>query len=132
MSNELMIYWITRLDGIVGLFITISVFALVFGIISIVDTFSHDWVEYMKKKKEKRSIMLLSVGFFFCILSVFTPNTKQAIMIYAGGKTLDYIQSDTSLQQIPSKSTELILNKLNEYLKDTKHEQVERPTYKTR
>jgi len=122
MSNELMIYWITRLDGIVGLFITISVFALVFGIISIVDTLSHDWVEYIKKKKKKRSIILFTIGFFFAIVNVFIPNTKQAIMIYAGSKTLDYIQSDTSLQQIPSKSTELILNKFNEYLKETKNE----------
>jgi hypothetical protein len=122
MSNELIIYWITRLDGIVLLFITISVFAISFGIISLVDTFSTDWVVPIEKKKKKRSIILLSIGFFFMILCVFTPNSKQAIMIYAGGKTLNYIQSDTSLQQIPAKSTELILNKLNEYLKETKNE----------
>ena len=41
------------------------------------------------------------------------------MLIIAGGKTLDYVQSDTSLQKIPYKATEIILKKMDEYVDET-------------
>lgn len=122
MSNELMIYWITRMDNISSLFLSLAIISGAGAVIMLFIANIDHYEEYREKRLYIRFRIFMVLAIFFAIVNVFIPNTKQAIMIYAGGKTLDYIQSDTSLQQIPSKSTELILNKLNEYLKETKNE----------
>jgi hypothetical protein len=46
------------------------------------------------------------------------------MLIIAGGKTLDYVQQDTSLQKIPYKASKLILKKMDEYI-----DNVDKPDY---
>jgi 6-phosphogluconolactonase/glucosamine-6-phosphate isomerase/deaminase len=75
-------------------------------------------------QKRKKFINKTWVPILLFILYTLTPNTKEAMLIIAGGKTLDYVQQDTSLQKIPYKTSELILKKMDEYINN-----VDKPDY---
>jgi hypothetical protein len=130
MNNTLFIYLATRLSGIQAISVCITVAScisllalILYRLIELDDNLIYEYrVEQTTKrielnnKKQKIAKRFLFISLFF---AVFTPDTKEAIMIYAGGKTLDYVQKDTSLQKIPYKATELIIKKMDQYLNDT-------------
>jgi len=130
MSNIALIYWLTRLSSISGLFLTlgiISTIIIVVGVtgysMAIVMPHSEDDV-VNNTQKRKKFINKTWVPILLFILYTLTPNTKEAMLIIAGGKTLDYVQQDTSLQKIPYKTSELILKKMDEYINN-----VDKPDY---
>jgi hypothetical protein len=106
------IYWITRLDGIITFLIAISVIA---GIASIF-LFIFGWPAAEDCGIEGQKLKDIRKGFKRCITTaligglatVFIPTKNDAILIYAGGKAYEYVQSDTSFQKIPYKTTEYI------------------------
>jgi hypothetical protein len=130
MDNTFFIYLATRLSGIQAISVSIAVASgiallvlMLYRLIELDDNLVYEYkVEQTTKrieinsKKQKIARRFLFISLFF---AVFTPNTKEAVMIYAGGKTLDYVQKDTSLQKIPYKATELILKKMDQYLNDS-------------
>lgn len=130
MNNTFFIYLATRLSGIQAISVSIAVASgiallvlMLYRLIELDDNLVYEYkVEQTTKrieinsKKQKIARRFLFISLFF---AVFTPNTKEAVMIYAGGKTLDYVQKDTSLQKIPYKATELILKKMDQYLNDS-------------
>jgi hypothetical protein len=130
MSNTFFIYLATRLSGVQGISVAIAVASGISLLVFILYRFiiiDGDLVyEYkveittkrieLNNKRQKTAKRFLFISLFF---AVFTPDTKEAIMIYAGGKTLDYVQKDTSLQKIPYKATELIIKKMDQYLNDS-------------
>lgn len=125
MSNIALIYWLTRLSSISDFFLTLGVISAllisggVFGYsFAILDSYrDEEKVEYKQKRKKFSNKIWVPILFF--VLYILTPNTKEAMLIIAGGKTLDYVQSDTSLQKIPYKATELILKKMEDYIDET-------------
>ena len=125
MNNTFSLYLLTRLDSISDLTCTISVFLfLLFGVLIVVSLVQIDTYYNEESKKphiasRDKYIKKLWIPIALSIICVFTPTTKEAMFIYAGGKTLDYVQKDTSLQKIPYKATELILHKMDEYLNDS-------------
>jgi len=130
MNNTLFIYLATRLSGIqaISVIMASASFIILCGLflykfIELDDNLTYDYkVEITKKRFEiNKKQRKISMRFFFISLffAIFTPDTKEAMMIYAGGKTLDYVQKDTSLHKIPYKATELIIKKMDEYLNDS-------------
>lgn len=125
MSNIALIYWLTRLSSISDFFLTLGVISAllisggVFGYsFAILDSYrDEEKVEYKQKRKKFSNKIWVPILFF--VLYILTPNTKEAMLIIAGGKTMDYVQSDTSLQKIPYKATELILKKMEDYIDET-------------
>lgn len=125
MSNIVLIYWLTRLSSISDFFLTLGVISAllisggVFGYsFAILDSYrDEEKVEYKQKRKKFSNKIWVPILFF--VLYILTPNTKEAMLIIAGGKTMDYVQSDTSLQKIPYKATELILKKMEDYIDET-------------
>lgn len=127
MNNYTTIYWLTRLDHIQGLLITLlmlSIGAVVLYFMAMMFTCydQEAFTEYSKRFKKYRNAS------FWCIvisslLLVFVPSKNDIILIYAGGKTMDYIKTDTSLTKIPYQATSIISGyldqKINE-LKETK------------
>ena len=104
MSNIVLIYWLTRLSNISGFFLTLGVIlAVIIGIgilgysIAIVDCWDDDKIANYKVDR-KKFINKTWVPMLLFIFYILTPDTKEAMLIIAGGKTLDYVQSDTSLQ----------------------------------
>ena len=125
MSNIALIYWLTRLSSISDFFLTLGIISaaiislgLIGYSVALMDWPSdEDEIEY--KQKRKKFFNKLWVPILFFVLYILTPNTKEAMLIIAGGKTMDYVQSDTSLQKIPYKATELILKKMEDYIDET-------------
>lgn len=125
MSNIALIYWLTRLSSISDFFLTLGIISaaiislgLIGYSVALID-WPSDEDEIKYKQKRKKFFNKLWVPILFFVLYILTPNTKEAMLIIAGGKTLDYVQSDTSLQKIPYKATELILKKMEDYIDET-------------
>lgn len=125
MSNIALIYWLTRLSSISDFFLTLGVIsAAIVGIgflgysMAVLDCWDDDRIAKYKVAR-KKFINKTWVPMLFFVLYILTPNTKEAILIVAGSKTLDYVQKDTSLQKIPYKATELVLKKMEEYIDET-------------
>ena len=64
--------------------------------------------------------ILTFLFFFFIILRVLTPTTKEAIIIVSAGKTLDYVSTDTSIRKIPGKVVDVTNEWLDKKLKEMK------------
>jgi hypothetical protein len=125
MSNIALIYWLTRLSSISGFFLALSVISIAIvsiGIagysVAMIDCWTDDKTAKYKIAR-KKIIGKTWIPILLTIVYILTPNTKEAMLIIAGGKTMDYVQSDTSLQKIPYKATELILKKMEDYINET-------------
>ena len=120
-----LIYWLTRLSSISDLFFGLGMLSSIFIFVGVlaytfmIMDFPSDEDEIEYKQKRKKFFNKIWVPILFFVLNILTPNTKEAMLIIAGGKTMDYAQSDTSLQKIPYKATELILKKMEEYIDET-------------
>lgn len=114
--NEL--YWITRLDAIDNLFTALSIiFCLVFAVFMIASIVCNhlselDYLSYPKyklynKKWSRRSLYIAIVGgclcLLFTILTILTPNTKEAYLIYGVGGSIDYLKENDTAKQLPDK-----------------------------
>jgi uncharacterized membrane protein SpoIIM required for sporulation len=125
MSNMALIYWLTRLSSISNLFFGLGMLSGIFIFVGLlaytfmIMDFPSDEDEIEYKQKRKKFFNKIWVPILFFVLNILTPNTKEAMLIIAGGKTLDYVQSDTALQKIPYKATELILKKMEDYIDET-------------
>lgn len=106
------IYWITRLNLISGWLVGFAVISAIVTFIAIVayignrsdyerygeDTYKR-WTEFSSKLFK----ISLSCFFAFCVSSILTPTTKEAMLIYGVGTTIDYVKQNNTLQQIPDK-----------------------------
>lgn len=100
------IYWITRFDPIntcATIFLVLSAIVTAFFIISTLMAIAEEDSEKeinLCKKCLKISSSILMV----CILiEVFVPTTKQALLIYGVGGTIDYIKANPVAKQLPDK-----------------------------
>lgn len=116
--NEL--YWITRFDAISTLLIITMVFGWVAVAIFSISYYinngqaifeeSRNYSESRVKeyrgyantciKGLKYSIPLTVLN---TLLMVFTPTTKEALLIYGVGSTIDYLQANPTAKQLPDK-----------------------------
>lgn len=111
------IYWITRLGNIQGLFVALTaisvIFILIFFMALIINISGGDSTEY-QIKAIKRTIPVLIISILGI---VFTPTTKEALMIWGVGGTIDYVKSNETAKQLPDKCIEALdkwVDSLNE------------------
>ena len=99
------IYWITRFDPIntcATVFLILSAIVTAIFIIRTIISIAEDSEKEINlcKKCLKISSSILMV----CILvEVFVPTTKQALLIYGVGGTIDYIKANPVAKQLPDK-----------------------------
>ena len=99
--NEL--YWITRFDGILTVvIILLLIFLLLTLVFLIVYFITYD--EDEQKVSRKRAIIFGGIGIFLLIAQAFVPTTKQALIIYGVGGTIDYVKSNDAAKQLPDKA----------------------------
>jgi hypothetical protein len=118
------IYWLTRLDNIGHLFSWI----LGVSIVCVIAMLVYRGVNTIEDNDYKKKPWLMGIFIFLIVLGAlgktFTPTTKEAIFIVAGGKTLEYMAKDTSLNKIPGQVTTItstwLEKKLNEIESDVK------------
>lgn len=111
------LYWITRCDGIVTAVILLLVISFALTIIFVAGYFdSYD--EDTQRDNRKRAITFGSIGIFLLIAQAFIPTTKQALIIYGVGGTIDYVKSNETAKQLPDKA----IIALDKYLEDINEE----------
>lgn len=117
------IYWITRLNSLNAIFcISSSILGLAL-VGSAIIYFSTVNDSYMKKENEamKKCIKFSFPSLIISILLlVFTPTTKEAIMIWGVGGTIDYIKSNETAKQLPDKCIMALGKFVDEYMLNTK------------
>lgn len=99
------LYWIGRLDGIIAVFIILSVLSagcLIFSyIIPWGEEFSN---EYCKEigilKVRKISCLLFPIS---VIIAILLPSSKEMYRIIGIGGTIDYIHQNDATKQLPDK-----------------------------
>lgn len=123
MSNYSKLYWLTRLDNLQALF---TVLLVVSGIILFIyyllmiiscqgdkDDLKEYSDNYGKYKKFALRVIIPTL-----LISTILPSKDEVIFIVAGGKTMDFVQSDSSINKIPAQTTQLITKYLDEKLKE--------------
>ena len=97
------LYWITRFDGILTAVIILMVTFLLLGLVFLIGYFNV-YKEEERKIFRKRAIIFGSIGIFFLIAQAFVPTTKQALIIYGVGGTIDYVKSNETAKKLPDKA----------------------------
>ncbi len=130
MSNYSKIYWLTRLDGINGFFIGMAIISIVLLIAIIIgNLMSKDFDQFHSGEKLKARIKtreqivgkikyLIFTFFLGTLVAIFLPTQKEAVFIVAGGKTIDFIQKDSSIQKLPEQTTLLISTFFDKQIKE--------------
>lgn len=126
------IYWITRLDGIETLsltLITFGVFAIMAYLIGygLCVTFKRFHSEsdpddnYLcGQTLQKISKPFLIGGIIGLLINLFVPTTKEALAICGVGGTIDYIKSNDKVKQIPDKAVDALIKWLDTEQEDKK------------
>jgi hypothetical protein len=119
MDYTKLFYWLVVADNARTMFTTFVVIFTIIGAIStiwfIVDRNGYDLsVDDNKGAERAKKWMWWSYPFmiFFWSLFVFTPSKKDALLIVAGGQTLNFLTTDESAKQIPSELSGFILTEL--------------------
>ena len=121
-------YWITTLDSIC---ITLGI-VMIFGILGTVAFVAfkirakmYDEEDDCEIRKVLKYLSVFPIVLVFTIIGlVFIPNTKQALVIYGVGGTLEYLESNDKAKQIPDKAIEC----LNMYFDNIIKEQEQQKT----
>jgi len=99
------LYWITRCDpiGAAALaFFILSTVILVIVIIGYVAC-SEDRDESGVKLTKKLMKVFVPVFTISLLITVFLPTTKEALVIYGVGGTIDYIKANPTAKKLPDK-----------------------------
>ena len=115
--NEL--YWLTRLEYIQNFLVIIMSVSSIALFISFIMWLMANYAE------EAKSMLKWVIGTFTTLvisslIFVFVPSTKEALLIWGVGSTIDYIQENETAKQLPDKC----INALNDWvesLSDKKH-----------
>lgn len=121
MSSYSQLYWLTRLDNIQGLFVATAVISglllLAYHICMGFLLAEEDWNDSALKKIGKGKVVLVWI---ICPISILAatliPTKDEIIFIIAGGKTIDFIKHDSSINKIPAQSTKLITDFMQEQI----------------
>lgn len=116
MQTTTQLYWLTRLDSIQFTFALLAIIGLIIFIGLIMFTVSGD-IDYEDKTTIKQ-LRIYAVSFGISLLgAIFVPTKDEIIFIVAGGKTIDFIKNDSSINKLPGKTTkyisEILQNEIN-------------------
>lgn len=118
-------YWITRLSSIHNAFIFIFIIAVIVAVITgiIVLSFSNDDEDDNACFKRIKKCFITSV--VTVVLSgiglVFVPKTNEALLIYGVGTTIDYVDNNETIKQLPDKAVQALDKYLDSFNKDSEN-----------
>ena len=112
-----LIYLITILDNLQCISMVLSLLGLFGTILTclaiIID--KDNTKDVLIIKLRKLSIIFLSI---FAPIALFIPNSKQAAMIFAVGTTIEYVQNNEKIKELPDKAVLCLDKFIDEYLKE--------------
>lgn len=100
-----LLYWITRFDALRMVFDTILISSgILGGILIIVLIIGNTEIEEHHLKFILKYLKIFA-GVFIITLTVkaFVPSTKEALMIYGVGSTVEYLKSNEKAMKLPDK-----------------------------
>lgn len=127
MNYTSLFYWLTVADNAKDLFLAGIIVFTVISIIStiwfIVDRNGNDLTTGPNSSAERaKKWMWWSVPFMilFWSLHIFTPSKKDALLIVAGGQTMNFLTTDKSAKQIPHELSNFVVTELKNMAADAK------------
>lgn len=114
------IYWITRLDGIQAFFAICTILATLAIVILFINILVLNEEDEKTKSQKWLKKLFCSLPFFVLPL-IFIPSTKDALLIYGLGGSLDYIKGNGTAKKLPEKAI-IALNKYLDELNKDKNE----------
>ena len=113
------LYWLTRLEYIQNFLVIVM---SVSGIAMFISFMLWTMANYVEEAKLalKWVISSFTTLVISSLIFVFVPSTKEAVLIWGVGSTIDYIQENETAKQLPDKC----INALNDWvesLSDEKH-----------
>lgn len=102
------IYWITRFDALNTIFVIVLVISSLISVAVIIGWLincdeEYEFEERARKNCEK-TIRIVIIPFIIGLFGVtFTPTTKEALLIYGVGGTIDYVKTNPTAKQLPDK-----------------------------
>jgi hypothetical protein len=125
MDYTKLFYWLTVADNAKTMFV---VFMTIFTIIAVISTlwfiFDRDGEDLSCRdnKEAERAKKWMWWGYPFMILFwslyIFTPNKKDALLIVAGGQTMEFLTTDSTAKQIPHDVLNFVSTELRSMAKD--------------
>lgn len=107
--NEL--YWLTRLEYIQNFLVIVMSVSGIATFISFTLWMVSEYADEIRK-----ALLWLRCAFATLVISslifVFVPSTKEALLIWGVGSTIDYIQENETAKQLPDKC----INALNDWV----------------
>lgn len=117
-------YWITRLssihDAFLLIFIIAGLVAVLIGIIVLLPGDDGDNNACFKRLKKcfitaVVAVILSGIGL------VFVPKTNEALLIYGVGTTIDYVDNNETIKQLPDKAVQALDKYLDSFNKDSEN-----------
>lgn len=123
-------YWITRLslihDAFSFTFIVSLIAAVILGIVILIFGYGEEYcIEnyyIWLKNTKKYFVTALSVIVFSGIILTFVPKTNEVLLIYGIGTTIDYIDDNDTIKQLPDKAVQALDKYLDTLNEDNKNE----------
>lgn len=112
------IYWITTLDGIKGALVLFAIISLIVATVAVIIWLAEDL--YDDKLLICKRVIRTSTAIFVTLILglVFIPSTKDMLLIYGAGGSIEYIKNNETAKQLPDKCIQAIDALLNEYIED--------------
>lgn len=118
------VYLITRLTALNGFFFAVAMITGVIAIVCVVAYGMHsidsDYGYYKESqitlKKWVRNCTITCVA--STLFNIFTPTTKDAMIIYGIGTTVDFLQENENVQQLPDKCVKALNDWVDSLVED--------------
>lgn len=115
------IYWVTRMDGI-NTFLVICECAICIAFVWFAVTFLFADSSEEKRTTAKGSIYAGIIALIVGLMLIFIPTTKEMLLIYGVGGTIDYIKSNDTAKELPDKAVKALDKYLDEISKEKQDE----------
>lgn len=123
MDYKVLFYWLSVADNAKGFFLT---FSILFGAVLTIATIcyfihSHTTTQGQTEDDEQnqrisRKWMCYTAPWFifFLALNIFTPSRKDALLIVAGGSTMNFLSTDSTARALPKDLVKFVSTELNQ------------------
>jgi len=122
MNYTTLFYWLTVADNARGLFgtgvVIFTAIAVIATVANILLRSSGD--DDVATQARKWIWWSYPFMFLFWSLFIFTPSKKDALLIVAGGQTMNFLTTDKSAKQIPHELSSFIVTELKNMAADAK------------
>lgn len=102
-------YWMTVADNAQFFF---GVFSAIFTTIAVIVTIWFFADDDSRKELKKWIFWSYPFTILFWALIIFTPNKRDALLIVAGGGTMNFLTSDSTAKQIPHELSNFVVTEL--------------------